>query len=107
MSVKLMTYVFDHVHREDSTEKLLLLCLADQASEESGECWPSVSTLARRVNRTTRQVRRILSKFETEGLISRTPRVRPASGSQTSNVITLCWSVDEDNRVVERRIVGE
>jgi DNA-binding MarR family transcriptional regulator len=88
MSIRLMTYVFDEVTDLDSTAKLLLLAIADQASD-NGECWPSVNTMARRIGRSPRRVQQLLKEFEDRGYIRRATRVRGSDGGQTSNVITV------------------
>ena len=50
-------------------EKMVLLALADWSNDE-GHCWPSVSRLAQRCALGDRQVRRIIKKFEADGVLS-------------------------------------
>jgi hypothetical protein len=69
MSIKLMTAVWD---REDlsSTQKLVLLSLADWANDE-GLCWPSIDRLAIKTSLAGRSVQRIIRDLETMGFIRR------------------------------------
>ena len=69
MSIKLMTAVWD---REDlsSTQKLVLLSLADWANDE-GLCWPSINRLAIKTSMAGRSVQRIIRDLESMGFINR------------------------------------
>jgi hypothetical protein len=69
MSIKLMTAVWD---REDlsSTQKLVLLSLADWANDE-GLCWPSIDRLAKKTSMAGRSVQRIIRDLESMGFIRR------------------------------------
>ena len=69
MSIKLMTAVWD---REDlsSTQKLVLLSLADWANDE-GLCWPSINRLAIKTSMAGRSVQRIIRDLESMGFIRR------------------------------------
>ena len=69
MSIKLMSMVWDQ-HYAKPTEKLLMLAMADQASDE-GYCWPSVNTIARRVGVKVRQVQYLCAGLEERGLLVR------------------------------------
>ena len=66
MSVKLIGLVLET--DLPSSEKLLLLVLADAASEE-GVCWPRQSVLAARSSLSDRSVRRILDDLRELGLV--------------------------------------
>lgn len=66
--------------------RLLLVSLADNANEQ-GTCWPSIATLAKRCESSTKSVRRWLHEFEEHQLLTIEPR-RNASG-QTSNLYLL------------------
>lgn len=59
-------------HRTDinSTEKLLLLALADWANDE-GLCWPSIDTLAHKTSLSRRSVQGTLRKIEGMGFVRR------------------------------------
>ena len=64
-----MTAVWD---REDlsSTQKLVLLSLADWANDE-GLCWPSINRLAIKTSMAGRSVQRIIRDLESMGFIKR------------------------------------
>jgi hypothetical protein len=68
MSIKLMTTVWQL--ELEPTDKLVLLALADNASDE-GHCYPSVSTLVRKSNLNERTVQRVLSRLEEGGHITK------------------------------------
>lgn len=70
-----------------STERLLLVALADMA-DDHGVCWPSVATLAKRCARSTRTVQRVLQTLASANLICCEQRQR-ADGSSTSNRYVL------------------
>jgi len=69
MSIKIMTAVWD---REDlsSTQKLVLLALADWANDE-GLCWPSINRLATKASLTSRAVQKTIRSLEKVGFIRR------------------------------------
>ncbi len=69
MSIKIMTAVWD---REDlsSTQKLVLLALADWANDE-GLCWPSINRLAIKASLTSRAVQKTIRSLEDAGFIRR------------------------------------
>lgn len=70
-----------------STEKLLLIVLANYA-DENGRCWPSNKRLCDDASLSERTIRATLKALDERGIISRTERFR-ADGSRTSDVITL------------------
>lgn len=74
--------------------KIVLYWLADHHNGETGDCFPSMSTLADEceMNRTT--VLAHLKKLEELGLIEIEPRTRP-NGSATSNAYRLIFKVSE------------
>ena len=69
MSIKLMKAVWD---RQDlsSTQKLVLLSLADWANDE-GLCWPSIDRLAIKTSMAGRSVQRIIRDLESMGFVRR------------------------------------
>lgn len=69
MSIKVMTQVWANA-QVNSTQLLVLLCLADYA-DESHTCFPSQETIAQRCRMSTRNVRDIISKLESLGLITK------------------------------------
>ena len=72
-----------------SPQAMVLLHLLDHWwHSSSGLPWPSKKTLAIRMSRTERQIQRILTDLENEGLISRQARFY-SSGGQKSNAYDL------------------
>lgn len=69
------------------TLKLVLMALAD-AADDSGDCWPSVRTLAAKCCTSERTVQRVLKEFETRGMLVVTPRFNVV-GRQSSNAYRL------------------
>lgn len=70
-----------------STEKLVLLHLAEHANEKTLQCWPSVSTLSRECSLSSRSVIRSLKKLVELGLIKKD--VQHKNNRQTSNMYRL------------------
>lgn len=68
MSNKLLTFVWDH-GPEDKGELMVLLALADQASD-AGHCWPSMPTIARRCRVEARSCQRIVRRLEAGGWLT-------------------------------------
>ena len=66
MSIKLMTMVFDR-YQIGEGEKLVALCLADFASDDGRNIFPSVSTIAKKTCMTERNVQLILKKMQSRG----------------------------------------
>lgn len=71
-----------------ATRKVVLLALADHASEKEWVCWHSQATLARETELGERTVRRALADLEALGLISRQRR-GSVRGGRTTDLITL------------------
>jgi hypothetical protein len=72
MSVRLMSLVWDL--ELPPGEKLVLLALADQANDEGRQCWPAVSTIAKKSGQGERTVRRALADLEKAGHLTRDHR---------------------------------
>lgn len=71
MSIKLMSWAWelDISH----TEKLVLICLTDFASDE-GVCFPSIKTIARKCSLTERGVFKVVARLESLGFVERQQR---------------------------------
>jgi hypothetical protein len=69
MSIKLMTAVWERADLS-STQKLVLLALADWANDE-GLCWPSINRLAVKASLTSRGVQKSIRSLEDMGFIRR------------------------------------
>lgn len=72
MSVYATVWAFQQ-HEISSTEKFVLVCLADYANQDN-ECFPSQARLAEMTELSERGVRAALAGLEAKGLILRTPR---------------------------------
>lgn len=70
VSVQAMSYVLDHSEAVGS-ERLALLAIANHASADSAECWPSVALIAREARVSERTAQYALRKLESAGRIAR------------------------------------
>lgn len=68
MSVKIMSWVWDH-GPSDGTETLVLLALADFCDDE-GRCYPSMRRIAEKARMQERSARRVIRRLEDGGWIS-------------------------------------
>lgn len=71
MSLDAITHVWKHSTQKGSA-LLMMLALADYA-DENGECWPSLTTLARKARMGKRNVQKILDRLEAAGDITTLP----------------------------------
>jgi hypothetical protein len=69
MSIKVMSLVWENFKRGGS-EKLTMLALADRSDDEGGSLHPSISYIAKRINASESQARRIIHKFIDEGYLT-------------------------------------
>lgn len=69
MSIRYVAAVLDRLSSLTAPETLVLVALADFASDDTRECWPSLKTIARRARLTERGVRKILRRLEARSLI--------------------------------------
>jgi hypothetical protein len=72
MSIRLMSMVWEL--DLPPSEKIVLLALADQASDEGTQCWPSVGRIARRCGLGDRTVRQALGALEAKQHLTRDHR---------------------------------
>lgn len=68
MSIKIMAEVWEHANVSQGT-LLVMLALADSADERSRECWPAVSSLAKKARLSERQVQRCITELVDYGMI--------------------------------------
>lgn len=66
--------------------RLVLIALADSASDDEGVCWVSNRTLMTKSTAAKTTLLYILGAFERLGIIHREMRFRPENGSQTSSL---------------------
>jgi len=71
-----------------TSEKIILILLADNANDESGECWPSQGYLAKRSGMSRQNVNLVINKLQEKGHIKIDHRYRD-DGGQRSNVYTV------------------
>ena len=69
MSFSLMAKVWSDDTIDDGICKFILLCLADYASNETGECYPSFTTIAKKTGFGIRTVKYKIQKLESFGYI--------------------------------------
>ncbi len=62
MSVRVMTWVWDH-SRAGGSDRLVLLAIADCASDDGSEAWPATATLARKTRVDERTVQRCVQRL--------------------------------------------
>jgi hypothetical protein len=70
MSIRLMTDVWDIPNVGSATVRLVLLALADQASDD-GVCWPFMATIASRADCGLSSARKACAELESQGLLTR------------------------------------
>ena len=80
LSIKILTAAWDLPIA--STDKLVLLSLADHANDE-GRCWPNIQTLATKTGLSDRSVRKAISRLKAAGHVEVIHRHRH------SNIFTL------------------
>lgn len=69
MSLDAITHVWK-TSKQKGSALLMMLALADYA-DENGECWPSLTTLAKKTRMTKRNVQKLLDKLEASGDITK------------------------------------
>lgn len=74
MSVRVMSMVWEA--DLPTTEKMVLLAIADSADDDGDNAWPSVATLARKASVSERRVQQIVKGLESRGLLT----VHPQAG---------------------------
>lgn len=71
MSIRYVATALDCFPEVKGTEALVLVALCDYASDDTRECWPSISTVARRARCDRRTAQRSLKSLELRGLVDR------------------------------------
>ena len=89
MSIAAINWALNEVVDIRSTEKSILIALADRA-DENGECFPSYDDICRRSCATRNSVSTALKRFEEIGLIERRKRF----GKSTVYVLKLASSME-------------
>lgn len=86
MSVKVMTAVWEHGPK-DSTQRFVLLALADHASDDGGNAYPSIETIATKCAMSERTVVRAINALIADGYLIRQRR------QSTSNLYQIVLSM--------------
>lgn len=102
MSIRYVATVLDKLPELSATDALVLIALADYASDDTRQCWPSVATIARRARLTRRGVQKRLRALEARGLIQ-TAQGGHQYGRNTSSQYVLKF--DYDGRIVPDVVV--
>jgi DNA-binding transcriptional ArsR family regulator len=90
MTIEAMSWAFK-LQMGDSTEKFVLLALADHA-DEHGRCWPSLKRLSLFTSCAESTVRRALRRLEAQGLLTSEER----RGTSRTYRINLGWRCQND-----------
>jgi hypothetical protein len=85
MSVKIMSLVWDTKRYFTSSQKLVLLKLADCAADDGSHAYPSHSTIAEECSLSKRGVINVLEALYDSGILSKQARFN-AAGDKTSNL---------------------
>jgi hypothetical protein len=93
VSIRYIAAVLDRLTHLTAAETLVLVALADSASDDTRECWPSMATLARRSRLTRRGVQKILRRLESRALIE-TATGGHQFGENTANRYRLRFTYD-------------
>jgi hypothetical protein len=72
MSIRVMSWVFDESDVQHRGDLLVLLVLADHASDDGDHAYPSVETIAKKARLTDRGARLALRNLEASGAIEKT-----------------------------------
>ena len=88
MSIRYVAAVLDCLPSLGVCETLVLIALADFASDDTRECWPSMKTLARRARCDKRAARRIIRRLEELDLVE-TARGGNQYGAKTASCYRL------------------
>lgn len=97
MSIRYVATVLDKLSDLTATDTLVLIALADFASDDTRQCWPSIATIARRARLTRRGVQKRLRALEARGLVQ-TAQGGHQYGRNTSSQYILKF--DYDGKIV-------
>jgi len=87
MSIQHLAWAFE-ADAGDAMSRWILVCLANRADRETGQCWPSRKRIAADASLGVTTVKNRLNNLEERGLITRQTRQRD-NGSATSTLYTL------------------
>lgn len=92
MSVRVMSWVWEH-SRAEGTDRLVLLAIADCASDDGGNAWPSVDTLAAKAKVSERTVQRSIRSLRLLGEVD----VVEGGGRNRTNIYTVKMTPRQDD----------
>lgn len=101
MSIKVMTEVWEHAPVEQGA-LLVLLALADNASEDTRQCWPGLGSLSRKSRLQERQVRNCIASLRDLGIIS----VRRNAGPAGTNLYQIMRPSEWPEAVDRQKLPG-
>ena len=93
MSIKMILHALE-TKVGSTASKMVLIKLCDQANDD-GECWPSITSIARHCEMSRRSVINHLNKLADDGFIERSHRA-DKSGRTTSNTYRILLSDSAD-----------
>jgi hypothetical protein len=79
MSIRYVATVLDSLAELSQTDTLVMIALADYASDDTGQCWPAVSSIMRRARLSRRAVFYALKRLQERGYIASVPTTGRAS----------------------------
>lgn len=97
MSVRVMSWVWEHSEAEGS-DRLVLLAIADQAGDAGGHAWPSVQTIAGKARVSVRTAQRSIKSLVALGELS----VDVNAGRNGVNVYRVNMTPRQDDTRTER-----
>ncbi len=82
MSIRMISAAIDL--ELSPSDKLILILLANNANDETGDCFPSQSYLAKRSGLSLSTVNRVIKRLETVGLVDIIPQYRDDGGRRSN-----------------------
>lgn len=89
MSVEAIKWAWAQSRGLRSTEKFLLVYLADRYNEEQGFAWPSLARMSKDTSISKTSLKKALKRLEELGYIRRQHRYKPEDGSRFTSAIHL------------------
>ncbi|QEC49662.1 hypothetical protein FSW04_20160 [Baekduia soli] len=86
MSVRVMSWVFDHSDVEHRGDLLVLLVLADHAHDDGTSAFPSVATIGKKARLTRRGAQLALRRLEASGAIAKDEATNTPRGTVSYSI---------------------
>ena len=100
MSIKMILHALE-TKVGSTASKMVLIKLCDQANDD-GECWPSITSIARHCEMSRRSVINHLNKLADDGFIERSHRA-DKSGRTTSNTYRIILSASAESAYADEK----